>query len=154
MRMLGRVILRSVLAAWGGAVLLLPPSTRADDFEFFEKRIRPVLVDRCYKCHSSDAEKVRSGFLLDSRDGLLKGGESGKPAIIPGNSESSRLVEAIRYKTEDFQMPPPKEGKLTDAQVADIIAWINLGAPDPRTNVVAKAQPSTFEKGKKHWAFQ
>src|SRR6266704_6159246 len=93
------------------------PKTK--DFDFFEKRIRPILVEHCYKCHSAAAEKVKGELLLDSREGMLKGGESGKPAVVPGDAEKSRLIEAIRYRNEDLQMPPPKEGKLSDERIAD-----------------------------------
>jgi len=85
--------------------------------EFFEKQIRPVLVDSCYKCHSKDAEKIKGGLLLDTRDGLLKGGDTG-PALVPGDPEKSLLVKAIRYTDENLQMPP-KGKKLPAAQVAD-----------------------------------
>src|SRR6266571_5113481 len=125
------------------------PKTK--DFDFFEKKIRPVLVDRCYKCHSASAEKVKGGLLLDSREGMLKGGESGKPAIVTGDAEKSRLIEAIRYANDDLQMPPKKAGgKLSDEQIADFIAWVNLGAPDPRTgkSEIGKSEPKRF------WSFQ
>src|SRR5206468_3378802 len=112
-----------------------------DDLEFFEKKIRPVLAERCYKCHSREAEKLKGELLLDSKEGMLKGGESGKPAIVPGNAEASRLIEAIRYGNEELQMPPPKSGRLTAEQVADFVAWVNLGAPDPRTKAATKAAP-------------
>src|SRR5437870_12897008 len=107
---------------------------KSEDYDFFEKKIRPVLVERCYKCHSASAEKVKGGLLLDSSEGMLKGGESGKPAVVAGDVEKSRLIEAIRYTNDDLQMPPKKAGgKLSDEQIADFIAWINLGAPAPRT---------------------
>src|SRR5260221_13823992 len=77
--------------------LVFSRAVSGEDFEFFEKRIRPVLVERCYKCHSLEAEKLKGEFLLDSKEGMLKGGSSGKPAIIPGKAEASRLIEAIRY---------------------------------------------------------
>src|SRR6266487_366248 len=70
---------------------------KPEDYDFFEKKIRPVLVDRCYKCHSASAEKVKGELLLDSREGMLKGGESGKPAVVAGDAKKSRLIEAIRY---------------------------------------------------------
>src|SRR5437016_1633674 len=73
--------------------------------EFFEKKIRPVLVENCYKCHSPEAEKVKGGFLLDTREHLLKGGETG-PAIVPGQPDKSLLIKAVRYTDENLQMPP------------------------------------------------
>src|SRR5258705_9196015 len=116
--------------------------------DFFEKRIRPVLVENCYKCHSASAEKLKGGLWLDTREGMLKGGESGKPAIRPGDAEASLLVEAIRYQNEDLQMPPKK--RLTPQQVEDFVQWINAGAPDPRTNG-ALAMTS---RAANHWAFK
>ncbi|MEO6034996.1 MAG: DUF1549 domain-containing protein, partial [Verrucomicrobiota bacterium] len=129
--------------------------SRADDFDFFEKKVRPIFIEHCYKCHSTDAEKIKSGFLLDTKADLLKGGESGKPAIIPAQAEASRLIEAVRYKNEEFQMPPSKVGKLKESQIADLVAWVNMGAPDPRTNAVA-ATPlaDKYLEARKHWAFQ
>lgn len=100
----------------------------AADLEFFEKRIRPVLVENCYQCHSATSEKLKGGLRLDSRAGMLKGGESGA-AIVPGKPDESLLVKAVRYKNEDTAMPPKK--KLADAQVADLEVWVQLGSPWP-----------------------
>src|SRR6266566_257948 len=126
---------------------------QAKDFDFFEKRIRPVLVEHCYKCHSASAEKVKGDLLLDSREGMLKGGESGKPAVVAGDAEKSRLIEAIRYANDDLQMPPKKAGgKLSDEQIADFIAWVNLGAPDPRTGKSEVRNPKS--EPKRFWSFQ
>ena len=129
----------------------------AESFDFFESKIRPVLAERCYKCHSAEADKLKSELFLDSKEGILKGGESAKPAIVPGNAETSRLIEAIRYKNEDLQMPPPKAGgKLSDGQISDFVAWINSGAPDPRTNSTQDLKLQTQNSGtaRNHWAFQ
>ena len=145
-------VITLIAAGWFAAV-----SAFADDFEFFEKKIRPVLVERCYKCHSADAEKLKGGLLLDNKGGMLKGGESGQPAIVPGNAAASRLIEAIRYGNEELQMPPPKAGgKLSDAQIADFVSWVNMGAPDPRTNTTANVDVTAdkYKTAKKHWAFQ
>src|SRR5205807_1342090 len=73
--------------------------------DFFESRVRPVLVQHCFQCHSTTAEKIKGGLLLDTREGMLKGGDSG-PAIVPGHPEKSRLIEAVRYANPDTQMPP------------------------------------------------
>src|ERR1043165_5828180 len=123
------------------------------DFDFFEKKIRPVLVEHCYQCHSAPAEKVKGDLLLDTREGMRKGGESGKPAVVAGDLDKSRLIEAIRYTNEKLQMPPKKAGgKLSDAQVADFIAWIKSGAPDPRTGTseVRTLKP----QARQFWSFQ
>src|SRR5688572_19485991 len=106
---------------------------RTDDFDFFEKKIRPVLVERCYQCHSASAEKVKGGLMRDSREGVIQGGDWDKPAVVAGGVERSRLIYAIRYTNDDLQMPPKQAGgKFSDEQISDFIVWINLGAPHPR----------------------
>ncbi len=130
--------------------------SRGDDFEFFEKKIRPVLVERCYPCHSTGAEKLKGDLYLDSKEGMLKGGGSGKPAVVPGKAESSLLIEAIRYTNEELQMPPKKNGQLRAEQIADFVTWVNQGAPDPRTKAADKtgATADKYRAAKNHWAFQ
>ena len=127
------------------------------DAEFFEKKIRPVFVEHCYKCHSQEAEKVKGGLLLDTRDGLLKGGDTG-PAIVPGDPDKSLLIKAVRYIDEDLQMPPRKGGgRLTDEQIADLEAWVKMGAPDPRTGAAVLQQGPPLSdpaKVRDHWAFK
>ncbi len=123
--------------------------TRAQ-LNFFETKVRPVLANNCYKCHSTQAEKVKGGLMLDSREGLLKGGESG-PTIVPGNPDKSLLIKAIRYTDPDLQMPP-KDKKLTDQQIADLTTWVKMGAPDPRS--ATAAQKTWTDSGKTHWAWQ
>jgi hypothetical protein len=121
----------------------------AEQIDFFEKKIRPVLIQHCYKCHSAEAKKIRSGLLLDSRDGIRKGGERG-PAIVANQPEKSLLLKALRY--EDLQMPPG--GKLPESVIADFAAWIKQGAADPRVGVALKEKQIDFEKARKFWAFQ
>jgi hypothetical protein len=123
----------------------------AAGIEFFEKKIRPVLVERCYKCHSAQAKPLKGGLLLDSRSGLRKGGESGA-AIVPGKPEASLLLKAVRYRDEALQMPPGK--KLPDAVVADFEKWIALGAPDPRVADTAAKPRGDLAAARRHWAFQ
>ena len=118
--------------------------------DFFENKIRPILADNCYKCHSAQAEKVKGGLLLDTRDGVLKGGDSG-PAIVPGAPEKSLLIEAISYSNLDLQMP--KDKKLADDQIADLTEWVRMGAPDPRVMTAADAQKWSDNKTN-HWAWQ
>jgi hypothetical protein len=133
------VILGTVLAA----VAVRAPQCLATEggdsggIEFFEARIRPVLSNNCYECHSAKATKVRGGLLLDSRDGLLKGGDAG-PVVIPGNPDGSRLIQAQKH--EGLKMPPRE--KLSEAVIADFIHWVKIGAPDPRTNVARAAPPA------------
>ena len=120
------------LRAWSNCLwlplLAAPALARADD-EFFERRIRPVLVEHCYPCHSATSEKLKGGLRLDTRDGLRRGGESGL-AIVPGDVEASRLIQAVRYTDEHLQMPPRKGGggKLSAAQIADLETWVKLGS--------------------------
>ena len=98
--------------------------------KFFESKIRPVLVRKCYACHSRDAakaKKLKGKLLLDSKAGVLAGGESG-PALVPGKPERSLLIEAIRH--ESFEMPPNE--RLSKQIIGDFVKWIQIGAPDPR----------------------
>src|SRR3982750_128892 len=112
------------------------PAGAADEgLTFFESKIRPLLVDRCYKCHS-DGQKIKGDLRLDTRELALKGGKT-RPAIIPGHPEKSLLIEAVQYNNPDLQMPPKE--KLSDRQIADLTTWIKLGAPDPRTGTAAVA---------------
>ncbi len=121
----------------------------ANPAQFFEEKIRPALIEHCYKCHSSQAELLKADFLLDTRAGIRKGGKSGRDAIIPGNVGSSQLIEAIRYGNADLQMPP--DGKLPDAVIADFEKWVTMGAQDPRDGI---SQKPTERAAKEHWAFQ
>lgn len=124
--------------------------------EFFESRIRPVLVEACYQCHSTGAGKSKGGLLLDSRDALRKGGDTG-PAIVPGDPEKSLLIRAVRHAGDDVQMPPASAGgKLAAAKIADLEHWVGMGAPDPRTaNTTPKpGVQAAFERAGEHWAFQ
>ena len=135
-------------------VLVLCSATAADltpaQTQFFEIKIRPVLADNCYKCHSAQATKVKGGLWLDTREGSLKGGETGA-AVVPGDLEKSLLIKAVRYTDPDLQMPP-KDKKLSDAQIADLEAWVKMGAPDPR--VATTAQKNYKDSAKDHWAWQ
>jgi hypothetical protein len=106
----------------GGIAIAVPPPvasgpqlTKAQS-DFFEGKVRPLLADRCYKCHSADAQKVKGNLLLDTREGCLKGGDTG-PAVVPGNVGASLLIKAITYKDNDLQMPP-KGDKLSDSEIA------------------------------------
>jgi Protein of unknown function (DUF1553)/Protein of unknown function (DUF1549)/Planctomycete cytochrome C len=119
--------------------------------EFFEQKIRPVLVEHCYKCHSAQAKAPKGGLLLDSREGLLKGGDSG-PAVVPGKPDAGLLMKAVRYTDEALRMPP--KSKLPDAIVADLAKWIAQGAPDPRTSSTSFKIVAAPPAARSHWAFQ
>jgi hypothetical protein len=127
--------------------------SNADGIEFFEKRVRPLLVESCYECHS-EGKKTKGGLRLDTREGWAKGGDTG-PALIPGEPERSLIVKAVRYDDPDLKMPPKK--RLTPEAVATLEQWIKIGAPDPRagesTAVVKKSGLSVAE-GRKFWSYQ
>ena len=122
------------------------------DLEFFEKKVRPLLVTHCYECHSGKEHK--GGLLLDSAEGWKKGGDSGV-AIVPGNVNTSRLISAIRYDNEDLQMPP--SGKLSPADIQTLEHWVSQGAVDPRTAAAAGNKKAiaglSIEEGRKFWSF-
>jgi hypothetical protein len=109
-----------------------------------------VLVARCYKCHSAASDKVKGELLLDTREGIRRGGETGE-SVVPGNPEASLLIEAIRH--ESLKMPP--DGKLSDDVIAKFVEWIKMGAPDPRGgNVAQVAKTIDWDEARKHWSFQ
>ena len=145
-------LLTVLLSAFSATATAQPKTPFREQLDFFEKKIRPVLVESCYRCHSSEAKRVRAGLLLDTRDGLLKGGDSG-PAIVPGNPKASLLIKSLHYQG-DFQMPPSK--KLPDQVIAHFETWIKNGAADPRTVKIAKKEPAAInlEKGRQFWSFQ
>jgi cytochrome c553 len=126
----------------------------AEQAEFFEKKIRPVLVEQCYSCHSASAAKLKGGLRLDSRDALLTGGDSG-PALVAGQPDKSKLIEAVTYKNVDLQMPP--KAKLPDTAIADLTNWVRMEAPWP-----GKAEPKAAVNGSfnivarqaSHWAWK
>ncbi len=111
--------------------------------EFFEKKIRPLLSEHCYSCHSTQAKKQKGGLLLDTRDGLRKGGESG-PALVPGKPGESLLLKAVGYTDESLKMPP--KSKLSDNAIADLAEWIKMGAPDPRDKAIVQKTAPTWEE--------
>ena len=123
--------------------------------EFFERKVRPVLVEHCYECHSAGAKKIKGGLVLDSRAGVIKGGDTGA-AITPGDPEASLLIQAIRHTDADLAMPPKK--KLSPLAIADLEAWVKMGAPDPRTeDTVATAQAKSaidWNKAREWWSFR
>jgi mono/diheme cytochrome c family protein len=147
----------SFLGLVSGAVLLCAPMVRGQapskaGLEFFENKIRPILANNCYKCHSSQASKLKGGLSLEYHESILKGGDDG-PALVPGNPDNSLLIKAVRYQDPDLQMPP-KGNKLPDAQVADLVAWVKMGAPDPRSAGKEMAGASWSKERRQHWSFQ
>jgi hypothetical protein len=147
-----------ICLAW---VLALGSAATADDvttaegLAYFEQHIRPLLVERCYSCHSSRDKKQEGGLLLDSRAGWAKGGDQG-PAVIPGDLDASLLIRAVRYTDPDFRMPPDRP--LPREAIARLEQWVKMGAPDPRDGIEREVErlddPSDPIAGREHWAFR
>src|SRR5438477_6736917 len=132
----------------------LTPKFSPEQIDFYEKQVQPILAENCYKCHSHQADKIKGSFVLDSREGLLKGGEKGA-AIMPGDPEKSLLIKAIRHEDEDLQMPSKK--KLPDDQIAALAEWIKMGAPYSAlaATAAAKSKSKTItDEDRKWWSFQ
>ena len=152
-------MMRDIIPTWmflGALAVAVSAPARGDEpeHEFFEGKIRPVLVERCYQCHGAAAKKSKGGLRLDSSAGLLKGGDSGA-AVVAGNVDESLLIEAIAHGGGIAAMPP--EGKLPDRVVEDFRVWIGRGAPMPEHGASAgeiKAQKSIdLVEGRKFWSF-
>ncbi|MGY8766916.1 MAG: PSD1 and planctomycete cytochrome C domain-containing protein [Pirellulales bacterium] len=148
-----RLILATLVCASINSFIGAEEPTAAG-IQFFESKIRPVLVQHCYECHSNEAQlndNLESELLLDSQAGIRKGGESG-PAIVPGEIESSLLIKAIRH--DSFNMPP--DTKLAPEIIADFTKWVEMGAPDPRdeeATELAKKEVD-IDAGRRFWSFQ
>ena len=110
---------------------------------FFEQKIRPVLAEHCYKCHSMKATKLKGGLALDSKERALKGGNTG-PAVVPSKPDESLLLTAIRHADPDLEMPP-EEKKLPDEVIADFEKWIKAGAPFPEQTADANESKPWWE---------
>lgn len=116
------------------------PPIAARQLEFFERRVRPLLVEHCYQCHSADAERIEGSLRLDSRQSHLQGGDSG-PSIVPGQAAESLLIEAVRY--ESYEMPPA--GRLPDEDINTLVEWVNMGAPWPEETAPVRERTDTFD---------
>ena len=142
-----------------GVFAVALPSFAADptkeQLDFFEGKIRPILAEHCYKCHSVEATKSKGGLTLDTADATKKGGDTG-PGVVPGKPEDSMIYKAVIYTDKDLAMPPSSSGGKLDAkQIADITEWIKMGAPDPRKEPAKAAKLSGLTpKAKAHWAYQ
>jgi hypothetical protein len=126
----------------------------AQAIAFFESKIRPVLVQHCYQCHSSTSGKSEGSLMLDTKSSVLTGGDRG-PAIIPGDPDGSVLLTAMAHTDPDLIMPPKKD-RLPDSVLADFKQWIAMGAPDPRDQKSPAGPRSSIdlEEGRKYWSFQ
>ncbi len=121
-----------------------PTPPTAEQLRFFETNVRPVLVEHCHKCHGS--KKQWAGLRLDSREALLRGGDSGA-AIVPGEPNKSLLIRAVRHEDENLKMP--EDGKLSDRQIADLVRWVEMGAPFPDAQ-----KGNGRSRDPNHWSFQ
>ncbi|MEK0446372.1 MAG: hypothetical protein RLZZ399_1693 [Verrucomicrobiota bacterium] len=141
LRAISLALVGSASASFGAATAQISP----EQLQFFENKIRPIFANHCLECHSAEKGKVKGGLNMDSREDVLKGGESGI-VLKPGSPRESGLIRAVEW-VDDLQMPPKK--KLSDEQIAALKEWIAMGAPDPREGT-GIAKPSK----KDHWAFQ
>ncbi|MFM2211786.1 MAG: hypothetical protein RL639_980 [Verrucomicrobiota bacterium] len=144
------------ILTWLGLALTtaLAADLKPADVEFFESKIRPVLVAECYECH--DAKKQKGDLRLDYRDGLLKGGEEG-PSIVPGDERKSILIQSMDHSHETLVMPK-KRPKLDAQIIADFVEWVNRGAPDPRVKApedsITPAWSDLLQVRRNWWSFQ
>lgn len=151
-------MVRSVLLLTSWIILSSSYSAASDGLEFFEKKIRPILVDHCYQCHSAKSQTLEGGLRLDVMSGWQTGGDSGAPAIVPGKPDASPLMLAMRH-AENATAMPPKQNKLPESVLADFAAWITMGAPDPRDRSLepvdsAKAWESEYLKRLDWWSLK
>jgi hypothetical protein len=135
------------LSAWAQPAEQLDPQ----QLEFFEAKIRPVLVEHCYECHSAGSDPIQGGLLLDSAAALLRGGDSG-PGLVAGQPADSLLLSALRY--EGLEMPP--DAPLDDRMIQDFEKWIQHGAVDPRTEThpAPSSAELDIEQRRDFWAFR
>lgn len=151
--MILRVLLLLVsLFSCGTLCVAEEPSPSDEDVQYFERKIRPILVNRCYACHSIDAKVLHGGFRLDTASLIHKGGDSGR-AIVSGHPEESLLIDTIQYDS-DIQMPP--KGKLPDAEIKELTHWVKRGAHFPESLDVPekKSRVINFVEGAQFWSFQ
>ena len=126
----------------------------ADGDDYFESQVRPILVEHCYECHSEEAGERSGGLSLDRKAGWAQGGDSG-PAIVPGQVESSLLIQSIRYANEDLQMPP--KNRLSAEDIAILEEWVARGAPDPRDAGIEGAvrrDDIDYDQARQGWAYR
>ncbi|MCX7665976.1 MAG: DUF1553 domain-containing protein [Gemmataceae bacterium] len=149
--------MRQFLSSWTIltiAFLLLGTHRTTLANDFFEKKIRPILIEHCFQCHSAEAEKnkkLKGGLLLDSHEGVTKGGDSG-PVIVTKNPAESLLLKSLKYQ-DDLKMPPKK--KLPESVIADFEKWIAQGLPGlPKAGAVKKNSAMTLEEGRNFWAYK
>jgi hypothetical protein len=162
-RRLVSILPRVVIGLLLFLLYMVPSASSQEGVDFFERKIRPVLVQHCYSCHSGEVntqgkavKNHKGGLSVETRQGLLEGGDTG-PAVVPGKPEESLLIKAIRYTDPNLKMP--KKEKLPAEVIADFEKWVKMGAPDPRVKqpgakATGKQTSPTLEEGRKFWAFQ
>ena len=137
---------------FAGSSALAQTTASPAQLDFFEKRVRPVLVQNCHSCHSEQAATVFANLRLDSREGVERGGHSG-PVVVPGDPDSSKLIRAIRYESGLVGMPPT--GKLADRQIEALAEWVRIGTPWPEENTTTLTSEAKSEDIRKdHWAWK
>lgn len=149
------MLTKLALAGFLGAGIVSRAATPDPDaIRFFEQKIQPIFSENCHKCHSHSADKIKGGLVVDSLDGLLKGGDSG-PALVPGHPEQSLFIKAIGYADQDLQMPP-KGKKLSPEQIALLENWVRMGAPWPgnEPGKKVKVRGKITAEDRAWWAFQ
>ncbi|MEY3458700.1 MAG: hypothetical protein RL215_1857, partial [Planctomycetota bacterium] len=139
--------------------LLGPTAAHADEkLQFFEARVRPALIQHCYSCHSESAESPAGGLRLDLRAGWQQGGDSGQPAVVPGDPSASLLLRAVRH-SPDVSAMPPDQPRLPASVIQDLEAWIQSGAVDPRDGTVPRRDSAaewehTFQQRLDWWSLK
>jgi len=129
----------------------LPGQESTEGLQFFEQKIRPLLIEHCFECHSTTTE-TNGGLVLDSKEGIVRGGDHGA-AVDLQNVDSSLLLTAVHYRDPEFEMPP--KGKLSERDISLLEQWVRMGLPYPAVDVKMVDKPKIdIEAGKKHWAFQ
>ena len=156
-RLIGSKFGRFLQLAFFAVMILVAGNLKAAEptpaqLAFFENKIRPLFAEHCYKCHSHESPKLKGGLSLEFRETVIKGGET-SPAIVPGDPEHSLLIKAVSYTDPDLQMPP-KDQILSDAQIDDLVAWVKMGAPDPRLMNDAVQSKDWTKSERDHWSFK
>jgi len=149
-----RISLLTTIVAVSAGTVATDLFARDRALQLFEKRIRPVLVERCYKCHSTAKRKAKGGLRVDTREALRRGGDSG-PSVVPGNPSASKILDALSHDGDFFDMPP--DGKLSDKVIGDFRRWIELGAEDPReekTEAKPHAEEPKAASASELWSLQ
>lgn len=129
-------------------------ASATENIAFFENEVRPLLMSRCYECHSEVEGQRKGGLWLDRREGWVLGGDAG-PALVPGDPEASLLMQSVHYGNEDLQMPP--KSRLSESEIAVLERWVRMGAPDPRDEEMAGAlrqEPIDYEAARQEWAYR